>query len=219
VLAKELGIAWNLSTAYRPQTDGLLERKNQWLEQYLRLVCGNNADWAAMLAVATLMHNNARNSTTGLTPNCLITSLEPAATPDHGEGTDNPLAEERVDQLRQWRILAREALNNAANRHSPSENVFRLGQRVWLNAKNLRLPYSSVKLAPKHHGLFQITQVISPVAYKLTLPPQWTIHPVFHASLLTPYVETKEHGENYSRPPPDLIEGEEQYEVEAIRSH
>jgi hypothetical protein len=172
-----------------------------------------------MLAVATLMHNNARNSTTGLAPNHLITGLEPAATPDHGEGTDNPLAEERVDQLRQWRVIAREALNRAANSHSPSENVFHLGQRVWLNAKNLRLPYGSVKLAPRRHRPFQITQVISPVAYKLALPPQWTIHPVFHASILTPYVETKEHGENYSRPPPDLIEGEEQYEVETIRSH
>jgi hypothetical protein len=140
-------------------------------------------------------------------------------TPDHGEGMDNPLAEERVDQLRQWRVLAREALNRAANRHSPSENMFHLGQRVWLDAKNLRLPYGSVKLAPKRHGPFQITQVISPVAYRLALPPQWTIHPVFHALTLTPYVETKEHGENYSRPPPDLIDGEEQYEVETIRSH
>jgi hypothetical protein len=37
-------------------------------------------------------------------------------------------------------------------------------------------------------------------------------------SLLTPFVETKEHGENYSRPPPDLINNEEQYKVEAIRS-
>jgi len=81
------------------------------------------------------------------------------------------------------------------------------------------LPYGSVKLAPRHHGPFQITQVISPVAYKLALPPQWTIHPIFHASILTPYVETKEHGENYSRPPLDLIEGNEQYEVETIRSH
>jgi hypothetical protein len=171
-LAKELGITWNLSTAYHPQTDGLSERKNQWLEQYLRLVCGNQADWPTMLAIMTLMHNNAQNSTTGHAPNHLITGLEPAATPDHGEGTDNPLAKEHVDQLRQWRILALEALNRAANRHSPSENVFCLEQRVWLNAKNLTLPYGLVKLAPRRHGLFQITQVISPVAYKLALPLQ-----------------------------------------------
>src|SRR5216683_5474766 len=29
----------------------------------------------------------------------------------------------------------------------------------------------------------------------------------------------KEHRENYSQPPPDLINDQEQYEVEAIRSH
>jgi hypothetical protein len=105
-----------------------------------------------MLALATLVHNNTRNSTTGYAPNHLITGLEPTATPDHEEGSGNPLAEERVDQLRQQRILAHEALNRTANRHSPSENVFHLGQRVWLKAKNLALPYGSIKLAPRRHG-------------------------------------------------------------------
>jgi hypothetical protein len=42
---------------------------------------------------------------------------------------------------------------------------------------------------------------------------------VFHASLLAPYMETKEYGENFSRPPSDLINNEEQYKAEAIRSH
>jgi hypothetical protein len=218
-LAKELGISWNFSTAYHPQMDGLSERKNQWVGQFLRLVAANQADWPTMLALATLMHNNTRNTTTGYAPNQLITGLEPPGIPDHGEGAGNPLAEKHVDQLRQRRILAREALNRVANRDSPSQDTFTLGQRVWLEAKNLSLPYGSVKLAPRRHGPFQITQVISLVAYKLRLPPQWTIHPVFHTSLLTPFVETKEHGENYSRPPPELIEGGEQYEVETIRSY
>jgi hypothetical protein len=47
----------------------------------------------------------------------------------------------------------------------------------------------------------------------------WNIHPVFHNSLLTPFVETLAHGPNFTRPPPDLIDGEAEYEVEAIRSH
>ena len=55
--------------------------------------------------------------------------------------------------------------------------------------------------------------------YQLTLPATWQIHPVFHASLLSPYMETDAHGPNYSRPPPDLIGGEEFYEVEQIRDH
>jgi hypothetical protein len=172
-----------------------------------------------MLTLTTLMHNNTRNLTIGYAPNCLITGLEPTGIPDHREGLDNPLAKEHVDQLRQWRILAHKALNRVANHHFPLENMFRLGQRVWLKAKNLTLPYRMVKLALKHHGPFQITQVISPVMYKLKLPPQWTIHPVFHALLLTPYVKTKEHSKQYLRPPLDLVGGEEQYEVKAIKSH
>ena len=45
---------------------------------------------------------------------------------------------------------------------------------------------------------------------------QWKIHNVFHADLLTPYHETKLHGANFVRPPPDLIDGEEEYEIEEI---
>ena len=54
--------------------------------------------------------------------------------------------------------------------------------------------------------------------YKLKLPPQWRIHPVFHMSLLMPYHENNIHRLNYMRPPPDLIEGEEEYEVESIQN-
>ena len=42
---------------------------------------------------------------------------------------------------------------------------------------------------------------------------------MFHASLLSPYHKTKAHGPNYSRPPPDLIDGEEFFEVEQICNH
>ena len=34
-LIMKLGINRNISTAFHPQTDGLSERKNQWVEQYL----------------------------------------------------------------------------------------------------------------------------------------------------------------------------------------
>jgi hypothetical protein len=41
---------------------------------------------------------------------------------------------------------------------------------------------------------------------------------VFHVDLLTPYIETDFHGPNYTRPPPDLINDEEEYEVEQVLS-
>ena len=42
---------------------------------------------------------------------------------------------------------------------------------------------------------------------------------MFHACLLTPYKTTELHGDNKTNPPPDLIEGNEEYEVEAILTH
>ncbi len=57
---------------------------------------------------------------------------------------------------------------------------------------------------------------MSPVNYRLKLPTQWKIHDVFHIDLLTPYHETTLHGPNYSRPPPDLVEDQEEYEVKKV---
>ena len=93
------------------------------------------------------------------------------------------------------------------------------GDKVWLEGRNLKLHYPSKKLTPKREGLFEIIQVISPVVYKLQLPPTWKIHDVFYASLLSSYRETPEHGPNFSNPPPDLIRGEEEYEIDKILSH
>jgi len=39
---------------------------------------------------------------------------------------------------------------------------------------------------------------------------------MFYASELVSYQEMEVHGLNYTEPPPDLINGEEHYEVEVI---
>jgi len=97
--------------------------------------------------------------------------------------------------------------------------IFRENDQVWLESKHLALPHQSKKLAPKRMGPFCIIRIISPVAFQLELPLSWGIHNVFHASLLTKYQETTAHGPNFSHPPPDLIEGEEEFEVEAVINH
>jgi hypothetical protein len=57
---------------------------------------------------------------------------------------------------------------------------------------------------------------VSPVAYKIKLPTSMKIHDVFHIDLLILYTETEAHGETHPHPPPELIDGEEEYEVEEI---
>ena len=127
------------------------------------------------------------------------------------------LIDDRTSKATEKRKQAKEALNEAA-RVTPPDS-YQVGDRVWLKAKHLALPYQTPKLAPKCHGPFEIVKKVSPVAYQLKLPTAWTIHDIFHASLLTPYRETMEHRTNYTRPPPDLIEDAKEYEVETIINH
>ena len=42
---------------------------------------------------------------------------------------------------------------------------------------------------------------------------------MFHAALLRQYQETEVYGANFPRPLPNIIEGEEVYEVEQILKH
>jgi hypothetical protein len=74
-------------------------------------------------------------------------------------------------------------------------------------------------MTPKREGPFEIEEVLGPVSYRLKLPKSWKIHNVFHATLLRPYAENEIYGNNYPRPPPELLEGEEVYEVESIIRH
>ena len=52
----------------------------------------------------------------------------------------------------------------------------------------------------------------------IQLPKSWKhFHPVFHNSLISPYNETPAHGPNFTRPPPEIVQGEDDhYEVESV---
>jgi hypothetical protein len=116
-------------------------------------------------------------------------------------------------------VQAIEAINQAVEKAGKPEAQYTVGAQVWLEGKNLKLLYQSTKLVPKRYGLFKIIKEVSPVAYQLSLPMMWEIHDVFHSSLLLPYHEMTQHGLNFSWPPPDIIEGEEEYELKAICNH
>jgi hypothetical protein len=144
----ELGINQNLSMAFHPQTDGLSEWKNQWIEQYLRLITANQDKWSQWLPIATLVHNNSANSTTGLPPSQSLIGWEPPITWNQIHKMNNQTTEQMAEQLEGNRQLAIQALNCAAHFTSTPESQYYEGQKVWLEAKNLLLSYSTPKLAP-----------------------------------------------------------------------
>ena len=105
------------------------------------------------------------------------------------------------------------------NRNRSKFESFKTGDKGWLEARNLKHNIIDPKFSPKREGPFLISKVLSPLSYQLKLPTSWKIHPVFHASLLSPYKENDVHGPNFPAPPPDLINNEEEYEIEQILKH
>jgi hypothetical protein len=217
-LTQQLGIKQNVSSAFHPQTDGLSEWTNQWVEQYLRLTTNSaQTDWSNWLGIATMVHNNHKNATINIAPSEALLGYTPRLHPVDPPPSLNQHIEDRKQTALKRHAQAIEAINRTT-RQTPMPQ-FQVGQEVWLEAKNLQLPFQTPKLAPKRHGPFCIIKQISPVVYQLQLPDAWRIHNVFHASLLTAYHETPQHGPNYIKPPPKLIKGEHEYEVEAIVNH
>ena len=167
-------------------------------------------------------HNNQRHADRTHTPFKLILGDNPIAIPLTFEHTKFPSVEEKMKRLINDReeALAAHALarTRIAERRRSNFTPFTQGQKVWLDTRNLKTNYHK-KISPRREGPFEIEDVLGPLTYRLKLPETWKIHNVFHATLLKPYIKTEAHRNNYPRPLPELIEGEEVYEVDSIVRH
>ena len=222
-LLKLLGIKSALSTAYHPQTDGTTERVNQEIEAYLSIYCASHPEeWPKALHTLEFTHNNRRHADRQHTPFELMFGESPVAIPLSFENTKYPSIEERMTTLlrnREEALAAHElARSRIADRRKSTFTPFKKGEQVWLDSRNIKTIYHK-KMKPRREGPFTITEVLGPVTYRLKLPTTWRIHDVFHAALLRRYKENETYGPNYTEPSPELVEGEEVYEVETILNH
>jgi hypothetical protein len=175
------------------------------------------------MPTAEFAHNQKTHSTTRQSQFFLMMGYEPQAIPTAFPKTNVPSVEQRILNLQKARDeaiavhdLARQKM---AERTTQGFTLFKKGDKVWLEGTNLQIRYQSRKFTPKREGPFEIQDVLGPVTYRLKLPHQWKIHLVFHAALLTPYKENDTHGPNFTEPPPDLIDQEEQYKMDGIINH
>src|SRR6266404_7777660 len=174
-------------------------------------------NWSMYLPVAEFMHNTWYNATTKTSPFRLLMGYEPRAM---WEVMKSPLPQitTHLNQMIEAQQVAHKAQQMAEESWErwKHQQWFKEGDQVWLEGRNIHTSHPIAKLAPKQYGPFPITKVLGPVTYQLHLPEQWNIHLVFHVDLLMPYKETEFHGRNFEWPLPDLIDGEEEYEVECI---
>ena len=168
-LTEKPRIQRNLSMAFHPQTDGLSEWKNQWVEQYLWLVTSSNPKgWTHWLMLATVVHNNWINTTTGLSPNQILFGYNPTLNSNKVLQTHNALVESQIKMMTENHANAIWALNKVTDQKGPPPLQFWIKDQVWLDASHLKLPHQKAKLTPKCLGPFRIIQEISPVVIDLT---------------------------------------------------
>jgi hypothetical protein len=203
------------SSRRNTSTDGQTECMNRWIEDYLRqFVIGRQDNWSVLLPIAEFVHNSWKHEHMKHTPHELLIGMNPTADitmPDDSV----PAQQEHLKQLQQ----ARSDAQNALQKHIKPLQInksFVPGDKVWLDARNLKVRAPSRKLSPRRYGPYKVKEQVSPVTYCLDPPTSLRIYNVFHVDLLTPYHETKEHGANYTQLPPELIDREEEYEVEEI---
>lgn len=203
------------TTAYHSRGNGQAERYNLTIENYLRAYVDSSLDnWDELLPTAQLAINNAHQESIRTTPFFLNYGRHPwlpGVTFKKVSLSGEEAQEARMKQRKEWPAkrrqavaLARQCLVKAAERmkkqfdRSRKPKEFEVGQRVWLNTRNLKFKDNNCpKFMPRFIGPFTIAERVGNVSYKLTLLDTMQVHPVFHVELLKEY-----RGDGFTLPPP-----------------
>jgi hypothetical protein len=225
-LYKVLEIKGAPSTAWHPQTDGQTERANQEVEHFLRLYVNyQQDDWASWLDVAEFCLNDKYHTATKSSPFFLNHGYHPRKGVESRMRSDNPSVEEYTEKMAKARLDAIEALKKAAEDmkrhydvHKGKTLTFNIGDKVWLDGRNLTTLRPMKKLDVKRLGPFNITHKHGKAAYQLKLPTSWNrVHPVFNVVLLSPFKEASYSIQRTPSPPgPIQVDDHPEFEVEEI---
>nr|GLL16863.1 hypothetical protein F511_07660 [Ipomoea trifida] len=213
-----MGSDLHFSTSFHPQSDGQTERVNALLECYLRhFVSANQRDLVKMMDAAQFSYNLQKSEATGHTPFELATGrqpLTPASLATSYKGC-NPGAYVLAKTWEEQADLARANLAKAAKKmkkwadkgRRPKE--YGIGDMVMvkLQPRQFKALWSlHPGLLRKYVGPYPVLEKVGKVSYRVELPPNLKIHPIFHASVLKPHhKDLDDPGRNESTRAPPLI--------------
>ena len=75
-LVQEYGIQHHRSSAYRPQTNGVVEAENKNIKRILRMMVETSRDWSENLPFALWAYRTSFCTSTGVTPYSLVFGME-----------------------------------------------------------------------------------------------------------------------------------------------
>jgi hypothetical protein len=241
-LWRGLNAKLKMSTAFHPQTDGQTEKMNSTMQTVLRSYAERREDWDEWLPFVAAAYNSTQQDSTKRTPfeinfpdGRTIDPLQWAIKegPPGGGSSSSRAADERgvsveaertIDEMKiiweetRARLVLEQAKQKQQADRKRRDVKYDVGDQVWLSTKNLST-YRG-KLQDKWAGPYVVSEVMSAGSVRLDLNGELgKTHPVFHVSRLKPYEQSKFEWPGRlqpNRPAPMLVDGEPEYEVEAI---
>ncbi|KAI1511087.1 rve multi-domain protein [Pyrenophora tritici-repentis] len=205
-LCHRLGVTPKLSTAYHPETDGQTEVANAGLKCYLRAYTNYmQNDWVDWLPLAQLAINNRENVSSGVAPALATKGYLPRMGSELVT-EDSPItdARSRAEQLlredargtvkRMTDVIrfmqenlrwSQNKMEHYANQHRQPAPDYRVGDKVYIDARNIPTMRPSRGLSAKNLGPYKVRALPNRYAVELALPDCYKqVHPVFHPWLL-----------------------------------
>lgn len=192
-LCRLTNVKQRLSTAFHPQTDGATERMNQEILAYLRaFITYTQFDWKDLLPCAMLAINNRPISDFGMSPFFAehgynvepiqqVEKIGPQSSPAKRAQTFVKRLCEAQEVAQASMASAQQRIEEYANKKRIEADVFKKGDKVWLNLRNIQTPQLSKKLS-WINAKYEVIKVIDSHTVELNTPSG--IWPRFHVDLL-----------------------------------
>ena len=221
------------TSAYHPQTDGLVERFNKTLAQLLSMYTSRNQqDWDEYLPAVLFAYRSTRQESTKETPYFLMYGRDPDVPSDIVKGLR--LSVNGPKNVIQWRDTLLETLKEAYNFVREELSSAQQKQKEAYNKKHRKKEYKigdqvmmfdpktpeglTPKLVRKWQGPFKIQEVTGQQTYKLVDSEGNQFPSTVHVQRLKPFTtrQVDDQPQDEDEEEKNKVDETEQYEVEAI---
>ena len=133
-------------------------------------------------------------------------------------GESSQAAIDKIKKIAYKNLLYSQVLlQEHGNKRRKPATELRPGDKAYVQKRGARKDQSRASLNNKYWGPFPVKRRVRQNSYELELPPQTRIHPVFNSNVLKRAATNLFLGQQFQNEPlPDIIEGQDKYEVKAI---